>query len=122
MNTICYLAYIEARQLFTERRLAAAEVLVEVPPDPVTALITKSGEDPTSIDEARQRRYSDEVAQEAVLEYARTEIPVTSTDCYDFRIDPVSNPQLITSRVAPTSVAAGCKLWLLKKHEFPEKA
>ena len=122
MNTTYYLVYIEARQLFTEARLSAAEILVEVEREPVRLLVEKAGEDPASLDEARHQRFSSKAAEDAVLDYARTEIPVTSHDCYDYHVDPVSNPHLITSRVAPTASAAGCRLWLLKKHEFPQEA
>jgi hypothetical protein len=115
MNTTHYLVYIEARQLLTEARLSAAEILVEVSPEPVKSLIEKAGEDAASLDEARQRRFSSKVAEDAVLDFARTEIPVTSQDCYYYKVDPVSNPHLITSRVTPTASAGGCRLWLLKK-------
>jgi hypothetical protein len=122
MEGIHYLIYLEARQLYTEARLSAAEILVEVSTDAVTALIRKSGEEPAAIDDARRGRFAEKLAQDAVLDYARTEIPVTSNDCYDFRVNLVSNPQLITSRVPSSATSDGCRLWLLKKHEFPQQA
>jgi hypothetical protein len=122
METTYHLVYLEARQLFTETRLSAAEILVEVSSEPVTALIQKAGEDASSMDDARLSRFSQEAARTAALDYARQEMPVTSSDCYDFKIDRVSNPQLITSRVAPSAVTEACRVWLLKKHEFPQQA
>jgi hypothetical protein len=118
MEPTHYIVYLEARQLLTEARLAAAQILVEVASDSVAALIRKSGGDPAAVDEAHWHRFSEKAAEEAVLDYARAEIPVTSHDCYGYRIDRVSNPQLITSRVAPNATTEGCRLWLLKKHEF----
>jgi hypothetical protein len=122
MNTVCYLVYIEARTLFSDTRLAAAQILVEVRPEAVTALMEKSGEKPTSSNEIHEHRFSSAVAERAMLNYAHTEFPISSHDSYTYHIDGVSNPQLITSRVAPTAETDGCRLWLLKKHEFPREA
>ena len=118
-----FLAYIEARQLFTEARLCAAEILVEVGADAINARAAEVLERLGTFQlESPQTRFFEALAEEAVLDYARTEIPVTSRDCYDYHVDPVSNPRLITSRVAPTTSGGGCRLWLLKKYEFPQQA
>jgi hypothetical protein len=118
-----FLVYIKARQLFTEARVCAAEILVEVAADAINAhaeeVLKRLG---TFRLESPQSRFFEAVVEEAVLEYARTEMPVTSRECYDYHIDPVSNPELITSRVSPTAVIGGCRLWLLQKHEFPQEA
>jgi len=121
-NTIYYLIYLEAQNLYSQARLGAAEILVEVTPDAVQPLIQKSGESSEAIDEVCFSRLSSATAERAVLDWAHYHFPIRSQDSYTYKIDPVSNPQLITSRVAPTAESSGCRLWVLKTHEFSKEA
>lgn len=122
MNTVYYLICLEAQTLYSEKRLGAAEVFVEVMPEAVQPLIDKSGEGLNSIDQARFSGLSSDTAERAVLDWAHYHFPISTQDSYTWKIDPVSNPQLITSRVAPTAETNGCRLWVLKMHDFPKNA
>ena len=122
MNTIYYLIYLEAQNLYSRARLGAAQILVEVTPEAVQPLIEKSGESPNTINEIRFTRLSSATAERAILDWAHYHFPIRSQDSYTYKIDAVSNPDLITSRVAPTTESNGCRLWVLKTHEFAKQA
>ena len=114
MNTIYYLVNLEAQHLYSQARLGAAQILVKVTPVAVQPLIEKSGESSEAIDDARFRA----TAERAVLDWAHNHFPIGSQGSYTWNIDAVSNPQLVTSRVAPTTESNCCRLWVLKTHEF----
>src|SRR5882724_8013522 len=115
MNTIYYLVNLEAQHLYSQARLGAAQILVEVTPDAVQPVIEKSGESSEAADDVRFRA----TAERAVLDWAHNHFPIGSQGSYKWNIDAVSNPQLVTSPVCtPSTESNGCRLWVLKTHAF----
>jgi hypothetical protein len=118
MNTLYYLFYIEARQIFSETRLAATQLVIEVPPAPVKKLVERFGQDPSTLDTRHWRRFSSRVAAHTALHYARSKLPFVARECYDYRIQRVSKWREVTARVTPSANKDGCRIWLVTKQEL----
>jgi len=118
MNTLYYLFDIEARQIFSDRRLAATQLVIEVPPAPVKKRVERFGQDPSTLDTRRWRRFSSRVAAHTALDYARSKLPFVARECYDYRIKRISKLREITTRVTPSANKDGCRIWLVTKQEL----